>query len=991
MKKITKILFGFTSAWMMAGVSFAYGQEIVVPYQMGFEESDAAEMASWTINPGANASKCEDQWMVGKAVKSSGTQSLYISNNGEDPQFGSHPNVQYAYRDFTIAKGGYDIAFDWRCMGKGNEATLYAGVAPASQVSVDMLADWQRAVLPNSVASWCKTLGPLNSTTLWKNASIHMNSNGTMTYRLFFVWSSSNVDTTLAMPVGACIDNVQITSDRCTKPSKIDISATCDTVFVSWQGTSTEYCLEYRRRGAKKWAVTTGLKQESTILEGLDEGLYDFRVRGVCTGDTSAYTYYNSFAIFCPEKHCINYVNLTDSDNVICGYGTYQAPDQNVGAVDFGPDDKYSRHTVNWEPDVYDPRTCNQLPTIPDGELASVRLGNWNNGAQGEMIEFLYTADVENAAILLLKYAIVMEDPDHGESGNPRFGLEILDEYGTLISPTCGVADFVADAKRQGNGWHVCGKAPGASSPVSWKEWTTIGLNLEEVGIKTGDVLRIRLTTKDCAWSAHFGYAYFALGCAAAKVTGTSCGDAAQLSVAAPNGFDYAWYNKYDSLVTREQQLSVESSDTTTYRCHLSYKENADCGFDLYAAARPRFPIAEYKYKYEPSDCQNKVRFTNLSHILTKFNGVEEHHYDEPCDEYEWNFGNGQVSADKNPVCIFPNEGGYFNVTLTASISEGVCWKDTTVRIFVPSIGDTIITFDSTICEGSYVVFGKYYAAKEGSYPIEMKSQAGCDSVLVMNLHINPTNNTQLDSLIICYDDTLTIGGVTYMHKTSGEFHRFYKNQYGCDSTAWNYVTVLPQIVPEIEMKDVEMDIQNSGEFTINGTGFTSYILYCNGKKLKQYPADSTHLTGFNGGEFKFQFLNDYDCSLEVIKHMTYPCVSLIFQRWNDVLSVYNSDSIGGMTFKSFQWLKNDEAIDGATQSYYYDINGLDLTAEYAVRVTTSQDSTFVSCPWTPIPYEEEQQNVPARKVVIDQRFNIIINGVYYNALGQPIKKEDEK
>ncbi|MCQ2331558.1 MAG: hypothetical protein MJZ55_06165, partial [Paludibacteraceae bacterium] len=377
--------------------------------------------------------------------------------------------------------------------------------------------------------------------------------------------------------------------------------------------------------------------------------------------------------------------------------------------------------------DIFDPRTCNQLPTIPDGELASVRLGNWNSGTQGEVIEFLYTADVENAAILLLKYAIVMEDPDHGESGNPRFGLEILDEDGTLISPTCGACDFVADVKRQGSGWHVCGKAPGASSPVSWKEWTTIGLNLQEVGVKTGDVLRIRLTTKDCAWGAHFGYAYFTLGCAAAKVYGTSCGSEAKLSVSAPNGFNYKWYNKYDEFVTDNQQLSVEPSDTTTYRCHLSYKENEECGFDLYSSVRPRFPIAEYVYKYEPSDCQNKVRFANKSHIMTMFDGHIEHHYDEPCDEYEWNFGNGQVSADKNPVCVFPNEGGYFNVTLYSSISEGVCVDDTTIRIFVPAIGDTVITIDTTICEGSYIVFGKYYAAKDSTYRMEYKSVAGCD------------------------------------------------------------------------------------------------------------------------------------------------------------------------------------------------------------------------------------------------------------------------
>lgn len=966
------------------------GQQITVPYQLGFEEADSLELKNWVINPGTNAYKCEDQWVISTSTKSEGFQSLYISNDdGVNAQFGTHPNVQYAYRDFTIPQGGYDIAFDWRCMGKGLEASLYAGVAPLNSVQNYMMADYQRAVVPTQIASWCKTLGALNGTSLWKNSSLHINSNGTSVYRLFFVWTSSNVDTTLAMPIGACVDNIQITSDRCSKPYNIEVSSTCDSIFVSWKGTSTQYCLEYRRRGARKWSVTTGIYDEKYILEGLDEGLYDFRIRGVCSTDTSAYAYHNSYAQFCPERHCINYVNLHDSANVICTYGTYKNPSQSEGVVDYGPDDKYSRHTVNWEPDVYDPRTCNQLPTIPDGELASVRLGNWNINAQGEAIEYLYTADVENAAILLLKYAVVLEDPGHGPNDNPRFEMQILDESGTLISPTCGACDFAADQSRHDQGWHTCGRAPGVSSVVCWKEWTTIGLNLQEVGIKTGDILRIRLVTKDCAWSAHCGYAYFTLGCAAAKVTGTSCGNEAMLSVAAPNGFDYAWYDKDDNFVTNDQKLSVLPSDTSTYRCHLSYKENDECGFDLYSSVRPRFPIAEYKYQYQPSNCQNKVRFANLSHIMTMFNNVEEHHYDEPCDEYEWNFGNGQISADKNPVCIFPNEGGYFDVTLTASISEGVCYDDTTITIFIPSIGDTLITIDSTICEGSYMVFGKWYAAKDGIYRDSLISIAGCDSVRELHLSVHPVSKIQTDSVTICAEDTLILDGQTYKHNFSGEFHRFFKDSYGCDSTRWCWVTVLDSVLPTVTMKDIVSSEPNTGEFRVYGTGYDYYTI-THEKQTTTYLPTDTLLTGLNGGEFLFQFFNNFACEIDTVLYMSSPCKDLIFQRWNDVLSVFRSDLIDGQVFKAFQWIKNDQDIIGATDSYYYDVNGLDLMAIYAVRVTTDKDSTYVSCPFFPEEYHP-QSSASARKIVQDQQLLIVVDGVYYNTLGQIIRKEDKK
>ncbi|MCQ2331401.1 MAG: hypothetical protein MJZ55_05365, partial [Paludibacteraceae bacterium] len=102
----------------------------------------------------------------------------------------------------------------------------------------------------------------------------------------------------------------------------------------------------------------------------------------------------------------------------------------------------------------------------------------------------------------------------------------------------------------------------------------------------------------------------------------------------------------------------------------------------------------------------------------------------------------------------------------------------------------------------------------------------------------------------------------------------------------------------------------------------------------------------------------------------------------------YHPDSIGGQHFKSFQWTKNDEDIPDATDSYYYDINGLDMSAVYAVRVVTDKDSTYTSCPVQPVPYEEPQ--VPARKVINNQHLTIIVNGTYYDALGQQIRKEDE-
>ena len=1065
----------------VVGVQQSVAQsQITVPYSMGFEESDNVELGDWVLNPGTNATLCTDYWYVGEAVKSDGKRSLYISSDqGASAMFGVAQNVQYAYRDFVLEKGPYEISFDWVCVGNP-EAVLYAGVAPAANVSKDMLADPYKAVIPKSIWNWCQSLGALNGSSHWKNISLSINSNGTSTYRLFFVWASSNADSTLVMPMGACIDNLQICSSLCAKPRSITATASCDSIIVKWEGSSEKYNFQYRRRG-RKWSTPTTYYEHGCVLTNIEEGLYDFRVRGICNDvDTSAFIYLNSQPVFCPEKHCVNYIALDDSLNVTCSYGSYSNPDEEIGVIDYGPENKYSRHTVNWEPDMYDPRTCNQLSLIPDGELASVRLGNWDVNAQGESVSYTYVADVENSAILLLKYAIVMEDPGHNAVEQPRFTLEIFDEYGDLLSPTCGAADFYADSKREDASWHVCTKAPGTSLPVTWKEWTTIGLNLQELGVETGDVLTIKLTTRDCKLSGHYGYAYFTLGCATAKIYGTSCGNESKLTVEAPDGFRYEWYNKYDSLVTTTKELSVDPSDTTTYRCRLVYVENDECDFNLYTSVYPRFPISEFSYTYQPSDCQNKVYFNNLSHIMTVHNNDMVHNYDEKCEDYSWNFGDGEESGELNPMHIFPSEGGVFPVTLFSSISDGSCMADTTIYINVPAIRDYEQVIDSTICQGSYVVFGKYYAAEERLYYDSLKTVAGCDSVIILDLKVNPVSKTYLPDTTVCAEEPLCIDGDCYKHKTSGEFVRFLKNQYGCDSTVWMHVNMQDSILPILQITE-PVDEDNLGTVTISGTGYDYY--YFNGER---YDTTTTYFSGLGGGVLNFQFFNDFGCSIEILDTMNFECVgislgelsfecvgsnyfvlplmvdsgipttysllfdslalaagfadlmlqpidkevteiriplhqdvvpgryrmqlvvsdalpkcedlvfdlelavnfsaNMIFQRWNDVLSVVAPQYNYNFLFDSFQWKKNGLAIEGATRSYYYEEDGLDVEAEYQVDVVLPNGVVLTTCPFTPMPYDVPQQ--APQKIIENQQLIILRNNVRYNAQGAIIQED---
>ena len=1059
----------------------AQNTNISVPYSMGFEETDAADMSNWVLNPGANGDKCVDQWVVGEATSSIGHRALYISaNDGMDATFGVGTNIQYAYRDFVVPKGTYEVSFDWCCMGSA-DACMYAGIGLANSLKLE--ADNSSSKLPVYVEPWTGTLGKLQGNSRWMNASLSLTSNGSNVYRLFFVWSSTNRDTTLAMPIGGCIDNVQICSANCTRPEVITARSTCDSVWVNWVGTSEKYSFEYRQRG-KKWSTPVTVEKESYLLEKLDEGLYDFRVRGICNGvDTSAYTYLNSYILFCPDRHCIDYVNLHDSTHVTCMYGLATQPYISRGVIDNEYSETYNRHMVYWEPDRYDACTGYKLPTIPKGELASVRLGNRNTGAEGEAIEYKYTIDLESAAILLMKYAVVLEDPGHSEYEQPRFTLEILDKYGKLISPTCGKADFFADSKREG--WHTYVYG---NHRVTWKEWTTIGLNLSEITLsdgsklKTGDVLTIRLTTRDCTLAGHFGYAYFTLGCAAAKLYTTGCGDDVSMAIQAPEGFRYEWYDKYGNIVSRDRAYSIPPTDTTTYRCRLIYTENEECDFSLYTSARPRFPVSEFAYSYEPSDCENKVRFTNRGHIMTVFDGDTVHHYDETCDSYEWDFGIGDETTITHPVAIFPQQGGTFPVKLRAMISGGECTDDTTVYVTIPAIGDVEKRIDTVICEGSWISnFGRYNAiAESGIYYDSLQTVAGCDSVVILDLKVHPVHKTYLSDTTICAEVPLCIDGDCYKHATSGSFVRFRQNQYGCDSTIWMNVTVLDSILPTVDIQE-PMDKQGTGSITIGGKGYGYF--YMNGER---YDSTRTYFTGYDGGIFEFEFFNDYGCSVLYTDTMNSECLQIhlgetgltclgatefvvpfvvdsgipttytllfdslahavgfqdmvaqpytkqdtaltipipagatpyiygarlefhnilsecpqqvfelslplnfpsdiIFQRWDDVLSVYGTNYNGGYTFEGFQWLRDGQPIDGATRSYYYEDGGLDMDAEYQVQVTLPDGVKLYTCAFTPQPYNAPKPQ--PKKVIENQRLVIIIDGVRYNAQGNQIDKQ---
>ena len=465
---------------------------------------------------------------------------------------------------------------------------------------------------------------------------------------------------------------------------------------------------------------------------------------------------------------CIDFTNLR-SNNVTCTYGSFSNPYQNIGIKDDGPGKKSSRHTIHRDANETDPRTGNQLHTVPPGEIASVRLGNWNTGAEAESITYQYFVDPDETPILVFKYAAVMQDPNHTPQEQPHLKLEILDESNNLVDSYCGAFDFIASSSL---GWNQ------SNDGVLWKDWTAVGLDLSDY---KGQTVRIRFTNYDCQRTGHYGYAYINISCQKKKIQSLTCGLNNMTTFSGPDGFDYMWY-KMDGAIKRyigtDQEITVPT-DETTYYCEVSQTGKPTCSFTLDVKANPRLPLANFSYT-KKGTCVDTLYFTNLSSVSK--NGQTPNNPIEDCDEYVWDLGDGRDvihTKDITTPIIYRNTGTY-TVRLMAKLTNGNCEDICEKKIHVHGYDDnhTSEIYD-TICDNQYLLFGSDKLTKAGKYTRTVGTSYGCDSTIILYLHVNPT---------YFYEDTVTIceNSVYYFHgkqlKKPGVYYDSLTAKTGCDS-----------------------------------------------------------------------------------------------------------------------------------------------------------------------------------------------------------------
>lgn len=1025
------------------------GQAITMddlPYLCDFE--DEAENAKWNLNPYVNTITTANRWVIGDATAYTGEQSMYVSQDGgKSNTYASTNNVLLAYRDITLAAGDYDIAYDWK--GLGNKTKGYLKIIYVNRPTSGLKCVGN-ATEPTYVGTAVQLMGEHTSLVdgdAWRHVQARVTipvaqANKTST-RLLFVWV--NTDVTIKDSItSVAIDNFQLAkaSPNGNYPSNIHVSTNLGTSVITWDGDAESYEVMYRKKSDDAFTSLPAFGNTVT-LQNVDYGAYEFWICGVNGEDKTVYTVFPTVYIY--QTDCFDALNMYNAEYEF-GKWTYTTSagvtmnPQGNSRIDYGPEDVRSRHTTHFDLKEVDPRTVitrgrdtvAALKTVPNGEFGSVRLGNWNTGAEYESITFHYTVESQSNAVLLIHYAMVLENPDHTASEQPRFTLDVFDESGQSIDPKCASVDFHAPTTQEWTDpdvraiWHELtyvdpkGGSNG-SHYINWQEWKTIGLSLEEY---VGQTLTIKLTSYDCEQGGHFGYCYFMLNCSRSDVDGLPWGEGSSTQMfTAPAGFDYAWFDRRDTQLkdtikntdpTQHPYITdggrffyVQESDTNTYLCHVTYPSNKECGYWFDASAKPHNPKAELALKWTPKDCKNGYTWWNRCHVMltNQETGEIEHRYDkqmESCYLIHEGEPDEPIKYEDDGIFVpMPDEGGtvkygvWTGIYINNELHADTAWYE----FEVPAIGPIETHLYDTICRGQSIIFpagsrDKY--TESGDYYDSLKSViTGCDSTVIMHLTVH-------EPVLVEVYDTICEG---YQYDfngqiltTPGKRTTMLKSvETGCDSIVTLYLAVAPRpkhsIVKSVICADEPLQIM------------TTVSQYVDSIRVEVDRADSVYAPLRDGDESRTYFDNILAGvrTAVIYSHMPWCdayftdtvqfnvslASSIVEARFNDVLTFLATDYNGGYVFTDYQWYMNGQPIEGAKGSWYYNPD-MDRDAEITVSAIMQDGTEVWVCPFTfntasrpeGINQVEKTAN-QTTKILRDGHLIIQCNGREYNAQGQ--------
>lgn len=310
----------------------------------------------------------------------------------------------------------------------------------------------------------------------------------------------------------------------------------------------------------------------------------------------------------------------------------------------------------------------------PNGSGHSIKLGNTTGGAEAEGISYTFTIPANrNEYNLIYHYAVVFQDPNHQQYEQPRMEIEITNLTDNRKIDCSSFAFFPFGTPLPG---FKESPNPGSTTPVWYKEWSAVSINLDG---NAGKTIRLLFKTADCVFRRHFGYAYIDVNSeCSSKLEGASfCPDDTAVNVVAPYGYqNYTWYNaSFNQVLGTQQVLNFTPPPATgmTVAVVVVPYNGYGCIDTLYADIKNDLVVVANAGKDTVS-----CNFSAVPIGAPPLSGVR----------YEWSPPAGLSSPFiSNPVAM---PAATTNYVLTARSKGGGCLTTDTVLVKAALVNNTI-------------------------------------------------------------------------------------------------------------------------------------------------------------------------------------------------------------------------------------------------------------------------------------------------------------
>lgn len=563
-----------------------------------------------------------------------------------------------------------------------------------------------------------------------------------------------------------------------------------------------------------------------------------------------------------------------------------------------------SRHTIT---SIGSNDTYGGFPIVaPNGGTHSLKLGNNGTNSQAERARYYVRVPSGlNNYSLILRYAIVLEDPSHYSWEQPRFEVRGYDSASNAAL-ACVQFNFVASSSLPGFMLSTSG------SSVWYKSWSVASLNLSGYA---GRTVAIDCASGDCSLGGHFGYGYVDFSCGLFQISSTVCKGTVSSTLKAPPGFQqYRWYDStFSTLLGTGDSIVVPTpSVSNKYKVILFPYFGYGCPDTLSTTIE----VNDLKLKLidDTAICKNSsVQFLDTATVNPKFQPLQ----------FNWVPSAGlSCSTCLNPIAS-PSSTTLYKLIVTDS--KG-CGSSDSVKVTVGL--EIVIHPVSTIkCWGSKAVLK---VKVSGIRTIAYKWRKNGVEI----------NGATTDSLVvpdISVSDTAAYDVIVF-----GECDSLISNAARLDIYATPKIATQPQsIVQCIGSRGVlKFKASNPTPLTyqwrkngVNISGATKDSLVINPVSF----ADTGTYYVMTKAECEYVFTDTVRLSVRKVMGITAQPVSVNECRKKDVFFSVKAVGFGNFTY---QWYKNGTIISGAVNDSLKILN-IDYadTGTYKVWVKTTCDS----------------------------------------------------